>query len=111
MSRIEFKNDTWRLAIGVDQVTSAFLQIWSSNEDAENALVIIDNMGVTHAPLGKLASLPHDVLRLLGQTTERFEHARSRGNPYPNLDAETICKFARLLNLGGHEADIYAALD
>lgn len=118
MSRAELKNDEYVFVVGVDHVTSAFVQVWKNPaEGQDGAFLVIDNMGVriTHEPIETLNEfltyLPKGTEALLEEIKRRFEYAAQCGNRYPNLDAETICRIACHFGFKNSATIVYNVLD
>ncbi len=116
MSRTEFSNERWLVAVGADHVTGSFLQVWPQpHEGYDRPRLVIDNMGARlQAPsedTTELPLLPLSVLEELGRVRVRFQVAAQAGNTRPNIDAETIIRFAKLLGFEGIEAEVYGVLD
>lgn len=104
MSRTAFENDNYYLVVGVDRITASFMQVWQQpHDEQDSALLVIDNTGV-RGELNVCAGL-------IKETKQRFTISRQNGNPYPNLDAETICRFAKKIGFQNIDLQIYNALD
>ena len=111
MSRREVENEKWMIAIGADSVTGSFIQVWNQPHDEQDQpIIVIDNMGVS--PREDLSSTPGTFQAIVTETAQRFELARSKGNHYPNLDADTMCRMAKALGFDSSvDRIIYEALD
>lgn len=111
MSRVEFENKEWMIAVGVDGYTSSFLQVWvQPHDDQDEAIAIIDNRGVMAGE--ESSSTPGPFKDLLEDTRQRFEYSRRHGNSKPNLDAATMCRMAKALGFDEDVArEIYRILD
>lgn len=107
MSRFEHENKQFMSAFGADPFTGSFVQVWEQPHlEQDNAVVVIDNMGVRilqhyDSQLTPLQESKLDSIRL------RFEQARAGGNDRPNIDAETA---ADLLTAFGFDRSIEKAI-
>lgn len=115
MSRVQKENANFMVAFGADSTTGSYLQVWHQPHEMEDgAFIRIDNLGVAIDDERPIA--PEDILgasawRYLMQIKERYQFARSHGNPAPNLDAETMAIFLTKLGFPGLGRDVRAALD
>lgn len=110
MSRYGYENDMFEVFIGVDPVTSTFVQV----SDKRNGLfgtkdaaeVVIDNQGVRRCG-SVIPELEHHLLKV----EKAFRDARSKGNCYPNLHAPDVCMIVFLLGFDDLETDIFQIID
>ncbi len=108
MSRECFNNEQYQLVVGVDRLTSSFIQVWHQPaEEQDFPILIIDNMGVQED-----LEVPNELKTLVEETKDRFKRSREKGNLYPNLDAATIFRFADKLGFNQDiHLKIYSILD
>ena len=92
MSRFKFTNKDHNIFVtGYDRVTGVFIQIYMS--ECIDEIISINNLGVYVNPKVKDV-LTEKQQHLLEETIKRFEKARQSGIDYPNLDLDTILRFA-----------------
>ena len=103
MSRFSIFNEEYKFVYGIDSL-SVFIQVWSLLDD-EKPMLVVDSFGIKeYNRIPQLKSL-------IEETQQRFSISRSQGNSYPNLDINTICRFARKLGFKNIDLDIYRNLD
>lgn len=98
-SRIERTHGRFAVAFGVDHVTGPFCQVWLAPIDSqEAALIIVDNQGVRSEGWERECPASHQAVeRWLRETRSRSDAARRIGNPYPNIDHQTVTRLFLLL--------------
>ncbi len=94
MSSQSWFGEGWELVVGVDQVTSSFLQLYRKGSMV-GPIISANNRGVEIE-----GDINDDELKNLAKRLdERFRIAREEGNSYPNMHAEDIIPFAKAIGL------------
>jgi hypothetical protein len=102
MSLEQWANEDWMLAIGVDPVSSVFVQVWKQPTDEQDgALIIVDNQGVSLSV--KPEELPAQLAREVAYLERRFQIGRDAGNRRPNLHADDVIKIASTVGFSGEK--------
>jgi len=92
MSRKEFSGKVYDIVVGVDHVTSAFVQLWNKPmDDQDGALIVIDSGGVRCAV--DKTELPGKLSRCIDTFERRFAAAKNIGIHKPNLAADDVVVF------------------
>jgi hypothetical protein len=117
MSREDFKRGKWRIAIGVDHMTGAFVQLWLT-EEQDGADVIVDSRGVIIDDPNTLLDprLPVRFVNNLRTLHKRFEawKASHPKGPMPNLGRDDVVNFVKCFDPDWGEEltkDIYRIMD
>lgn len=110
MSRITFANNTFEVVVGIDHVTSAFIQVFDLRQDAarsdeRDADLVVDNQGVQNRqPIPELQFW-------VEKMNDSFAYAKEKGNSHPNLSADIVCLAIRPLGFGKEQVqDVYYLL-
>jgi len=107
MSREEFENSDYMVAVGVDRATSAFVQVWKQpHMERDEPLLVVDSMGVRTSK--GISKTPAGLRDIVEETRRRFTASRIS---HPNVDAETIVRIVESVGFSDLDRDVYRILD
>lgn len=115
MSRVVKNNEEYSFVFGLDHITGPFFQIWKQPADEQDcAMIVADNMGTYGEGLTQedTSTLSTETLKTLYYgLRDRYAKAQRLGNHHPNLDAQTICDFAKACGFDDLYMEIADVLD
>jgi hypothetical protein len=109
MSNYMFNNGEFAVAIGVDRITSAFIQVYDIRhtpfEEKDQADIVIDNRGVqVRTPVIELAMLCIIM-------KQQFLRAAANGNTRPNLSTDDMLRITNHLDIKVTYEEVAKILD